>query len=56
MLNKAKALQSQMVTWRRDIHMHPELGFEEQRTSALIAETMEGMGYRVRTGVGKPVW
>ncbi|HDD62744.1 MAG TPA: amidohydrolase [Chloroflexi bacterium] len=53
MLNKAKALQSQMVTWRRDIHMHPELGFEEQRTSALIAEIMNGLGYRVRTGVGK---
>ena len=53
MLNKAKKIQSEMVVWRRDIHMHPELGFEEKRTSALIAETMEGLGYRVRTGVGK---
>ena len=53
MLNKAKKIQSEMVAWRRDIHMHPELGFEEKRTSALIAETMEGLGYRVRTGVGK---
>ena len=53
MLNKAKALQDEMVAWRRDIHMYPELGFEEKRTSALIAETMEGLGYRVRTGVGK---
>lgn len=53
MLNKAKKIQSEMVAWRRNIHMHPELGFEEKRTSALIAETMEGLGYRVRTGVGK---
>ena len=53
MLNKAKKIQSEMVAWRRDIHMHPELGFEEKRTSALIAETMEGLGYRVKTGVGK---
>jgi amidohydrolase len=53
MFNKAKEIQSEMVAWRRDIHMHPELGFEEQRTPALIAEAMEGLGYRVRTGVGK---
>ena len=53
MLNKAKTIQSEMVAWRRDIHKHPELGFEEERTSGLIAEAMEELGYRVRTGVGK---
>ena len=53
MFNKSKKIQSEMVAWRRDIHMHPELGFEEQRTAGLIAETMDKMGYRVRTGVGK---
>ena len=53
MLNKAKTIQTEMVAWRRDIHMHPELGFEEERTSGLIAEAMEELGYRVRTGVGK---
>ncbi|RLD01129.1 MAG: amidohydrolase [Chloroflexi bacterium] len=53
MINKAKKLQSEMIAWRRDIHMHPELGFEEKRTSALIAERMEEMGYRVKTGIGK---
>ncbi len=53
MLNKAQKVQSEMVAWRQDIHMHPELGFEEKRTSALIAETMKDLGYRVRTGVGK---
>ena len=33
--------------------MHPELGFHEFRTAARVAEELEGMGYRVRTGVGR---
>ncbi len=53
MLDKAQAIQSEMVEWRRDIHMHPELGFKEHRTAAKVAEIMTGLGYRVRTGVGK---
>ena len=53
MLDKAKAFQSEMVTWRRDFHMHPELGFEEERTSAKVAEIIKTFGYRVQTGVGK---
>ena len=53
MLNKAKAIQSEMIAWRRDLHMHPELGFEEQRTSAKVAEIVKTFGYRVQTGVGK---
>jgi hippurate hydrolase len=38
---------------RQDIHAHPELGFEEQRTSALVARALEEWGYDVHTGVGK---
>ena len=53
MLNKAKAIQSEMVAWRRDFHMHPELGFKEERTSAKVAEIIKTFGYRVQTGVGK---
>lgn len=53
MLEKAKELHQQMIDWRRDFHMHPELGFEEVRTSAKVAEIMKGLGYRVKTGVGK---
>jgi amidohydrolase len=53
MLNKANVIQSEMVAWRRDFHMHPELGFEEHRTAAKVAEILQSFGYRVRTGVGK---
>ena len=38
---------------RRDIHAHPELGFQEQRTSDLIAETLSGWGIEVQRGLGR---
>jgi amidohydrolase len=41
-----------MREWRRDFHRHPELGFEEHRTAARIAELLAGWGLTVRTGVG----
>ena len=53
MLNKAKALAPEIVAWRRDFHMHPELGFQEFRTAREVAKHLEAWGYRVRIGVGK---
>ena len=53
MLNRAQQLQDQLSHWRRDLHMHPELGFEEVRTAALVSRVLEALGYRVRTGVGR---
>jgi len=53
MLAKAKSIEKQIVQWRRDFHMHPELGFTETRTSAKVAEVCEKLGYRVRRGVGR---
>ena len=41
-----------LIATRRDLHAHPELGNEETRTSALVAERLRGSGYRVTTGVG----
>src|SRR3984893_7999170 len=38
---------------RRDIHAHPELGFQEQRTSDLIARTLTDWGIPVHRGLGK---
>lgn len=36
---------------RRDLHMHPELGFEEHRTAGKVAETLRSLGYDVHTGI-----
>lgn len=38
---------------RQDIHAHPELGFEEQRTAALVARLLGEWGYEVHTGIGR---
>lgn len=48
----AAAINDQVVGWRRDIHANPELGMQEFRTAALVAEHLEGLGIEVRTGVG----
>ena len=53
MLEKAHAIQDKLVIWRRDFHMHPELGFQETRTSSRVAEIVESLGCKVRRGVGR---
>jgi amidohydrolase len=52
MLERARDLYPQLVEWRRQIHMHPELGFQEEKTAALVAETLTRLGLRVQTNVG----
>ena|SRR2546425_57579 len=42
-----------LVATRRDLHQHPELGFQETRTSTLVAERLQSLGYQVKTGVGQ---
>jgi amidohydrolase len=42
-----------VVAWRRDFHQHPELGNREVRTSRVIAEELNKLGYEVKTGVAK---
>ena len=41
-----------MRAWRQDFHAHPELGFEEHRTSAKVAELLREFGLDVHTGIG----
>ncbi|WP_417599729.1 M20 aminoacylase family protein [Pararhodobacter oceanensis] len=38
---------------RRDLHQHPELGFEEVRTSGIVAQHLRDFGIEVTTGIGK---
>src|SRR5207237_8480536 len=45
--------RSSLIATRRDIHQHPELGFEETRTAALAADRLRNLGYEVKTGVGR---
>lgn len=45
-------LQARMIEWRRDLHRHPEFGFEESRTAAFVAETLRSFGIDVVEGVG----
>jgi hippurate hydrolase len=46
-------LHAEMTAWRRDIHAHPELGFQEARTANLVAERLESFGLEVVRGVGR---
>jgi hippurate hydrolase len=42
-----------MTAWRRDFHAHPEIGFEEARTSAKVAERLAEWGIEVHRGLGR---
>jgi amidohydrolase len=53
MLERAHQIEEQLIAWRREIHEHPELGFQEVRTAARVAEELEAMTYRVLTGIGR---
>ena len=49
----AGAELDELVATRRDLHAHPELGFEEVRTSGIVASRLKALGLEPRTGVGK---
>src|SRR5690349_11079511 len=48
-----RVFHDELTEVRRDIHAHPELGFEEKRTSDLVAERLAGLGIEVHRGIGK---
>jgi hippurate hydrolase len=53
-INRIAEFHPEMTAWRRDFHEHPELGFEETRTSAVIAEKLREFGCdEVVTGIAK---
>ena len=46
-------LKETIIQTRRDIHRHPELGFNEYRTASLISDRLTELGLEVNTAVGK---
>jgi hippurate hydrolase len=53
LIARIKDMHDDLIGWRHDIHAHPELGFEEARTSALVAEKLALFGCEVHRGIGK---
>ena len=51
--NRIAAFADEMTAWRRDFHAHPELGYEEVRTSAIVAEKLASWGIEVHRGIAK---
>src|ERR1700712_323816 len=51
-LSRLTELHAEMTGWRRDFHAHPEIGFEEHRTSGIVAEKLAEWGIEVHRGLG----
>ena len=47
--SEIEAMSDQLVAWRRDFHRHPELAFEERRTSSVVRAFLESRGVEVKT-------
>ena len=50
-LNRIAEFHAEMTEWRRDLHAHPELGFEEHRTSDFVAAKLRDFGIEVHQGL-----
>jgi amidohydrolase len=50
---QAAAIEAKLIAWRRDIHQHPELGDQENRTARLATEHLRSLGLEVRTGIAR---
>lgn len=48
-----KELLPELTNWRHQLHAWPETAFEEQRTSAFVAEKLTSFGLKVETGIAK---
>ncbi len=51
--NSIAAMAPDLAAWRRDLHRHPELRFEEHRTAGIVADKLRDWGFdAVETGIG----
>lgn len=49
--SRSDAVAAKVITWRRDIHEHPELSNREVRTGKMVADLLTSLGLEVQTGV-----
>ena len=50
---RTASIEAKLIAWRRDIHQHPELGDQENRTSQLVSEHLRSLGLEVQTGLAR---
>jgi amidohydrolase len=51
-IDRIKSYHAELTAQRQDFHAHPELGFDEHRTSDIVARQLEALGIEVHRGVG----
>ena len=52
-IESIRQFHQELTTLRRDLHAHPEIGFQELRTSGIVAGSLEALGIEVYRGIGK---
>ncbi|KQQ18012.1 amidohydrolase [Methylobacterium sp. Leaf123] len=52
-IDRIRSYADELTALRRDLHAHPEIGFEEVRTSGIVAAHLERFGIEVHRGLGK---
>src|SRR4029453_8515706 len=53
-VNRAADLQQEVAGWRRDLHAHPELGFDVHRTAGIVADKLKAFGCdEIISGIGR---
>jgi amidohydrolase len=52
-IDRIKSYHTELTAQRRDFHANPEIGFDEHRTSDIVARQLEALGIEVHRGVGK---
>ena len=52
-IKEINKFHDKMTAWRRDIHQHPELAYEETRTSDFVAAKLKEFGIEVHQGLAK---
>ncbi len=50
---KTQSLHNQLVEWRHDLHMHPQISFEEEYAAAKVSTLLKDFGIEVHSGIAR---